>query len=163
MHATGHALSAMLLTTALGACAAAPVVIPATEAPPPSNPDAAIAEFVALANDARRANGCEASLVWHDGVAAVAAAHSEDMRRREYFDHVDPGGRTPMQRVQAAGVPVRAVAENIALGQPTGRVVFETWRDSPGHRRNMLNCEYTHHGVGLSGAYWTHLLVALRT
>lgn len=160
MHAMRHALAVTFLTAAAAACAPAPVVIPATAAPPPANPDAAIAEFIALANDARRTSGCDAPLVWHEAVGAVAAAHSEDMRRRGYFDHVGLDGRTPMQRVQAAGIAVRAVAENIALGQPTGRAVFESWRDSPGHRRNMMNCEYTHHGVGLAGPYWTHVLVA---
>lgn len=128
----------------------------------PSNPDAAVAEFVRLANGARADAGCSGMLVLHDAVARVAQAHSDDMRRRDYFDHVDPSGRTPMQRVQAAGIVVSAVAENIALGQPTGQAVFRSWMDSAGHRRNMLNCEYTHHGVGVAGGYWTHVLVRLR-
>lgn len=162
MHAMRQAIAATFLTAALSACVSEPVVIPATAAPPPADRAAAIAEFVALANDARRANGCGAPLVWHDGVASVAHAHSADMHRHGYFDHVGRDGSTPMQRVQAAGIAVRAVAENIALGQPTGRTVFESWRDSPGHRRNMLNCDYTHHGVGLDGAYWVHVLVGLQ-
>ena len=161
MHASQRGAASLPLIALLVGCAVAPATVPATSAPPPADPDAAIAEFVALANDARRDAGCS-PLIWHDEVAAVAHAHSEDMRRRGYFDHVDPAGRTPMQRVVAAGISVSAVAENIALGQPTGRAVFESWRDSPGHRRNMLNCEYSRHGVGLAGAYWTHVLVTPR-
>lgn len=152
-------MAVLLVSVATGCAVAPPDGSTTTTAPPPSDPAAAIAEFVALMDGARSANACATPLVWDDAVAAVALAHSEDMRRRGYFDHVSPEGRTPMQRGQAAGIPVRAVAENIALGQPSGRAVFESWRDSPGHRRNMVNCEYTHHGVGLAGVHWTHVLV----
>ena len=152
---------ALALLLAIGAC----VVVeqqPATSAPPPANPSGEIAEFIALANEARADAGCTEPLILESDVAAVAQSHSEDMQRRDFFDHENPDGRTPMQRVLAYGIPVRAVAENIALGQPTGRVVLESWLDSPGHRQNLLNCDYTHHGVGLAGAYWTHVLVRLR-
>lgn len=143
----------------LAACvAAAP---PAMVGTGPANPAAATADFARVANQARVEAGCSA-LVWHAGVAGVAQGHSEDMHRRDYFDHESPEGRTPMQRVQAAGVGVMAVAENIAHGQATGQAVLRSWMDSAGHRRNLLNCEYTHHGVGLAGAYWTHVLVRLR-
>jgi len=125
-------------------------------------PAAEVGAFVQLANRARADAGCRTALAWHADVARVAQAHSADMLRRDYFDHVDSQGRTPMQRVQAAAIPVRAVAENIAQGQPTAAIVLQSWLDSPGHRRNLLNCEYTHHGVGLAGTYWTHVLVALR-
>ena len=150
-------LAASALALLLAACAVQ-VPAPPTSAPPVIDADQAIADFVALANRARVDAGC-GTLAWDDAVARVAQAHSVDMRTRDFFDHVNPEGRTPMQRVQAAGIRITAVAENIALGQPTGRAVFESWRDSEGHRRNMLNCEYTHHGVGLAGAHWTHVLV----
>ena len=148
--------------TLLAGCVVQPVTVPASASPPVANPTEAIEQFVALANEARATAGCRRPLVPHAGVAAVAQAHSEDMRRRAYFDHDTPEGVTPMGRVQAAGIDVWAVAENIALGQPTGRAVFESWRDSPGHARNLFNCDYSHHGVGLAGAHWTHLLVVPR-
>ena len=128
----------------------------------PVNSASAVEDFVRLANDARDDAGCDDDLHWQPDVAAVAQAHSEDMRSHGYFEHVDRSGRTPMQRVQAAGVPVRAVAENIAQGHPTGAAVLDGWLRSPGHRTNLLNCDYTHHGVGLAGGYWTHVLVRLQ-
>ena len=156
-------LALVLLAGALvGGCVVQPVTVPATASPPVANPAAAIEQFIALANEARAEAGCRRPLVVHAGVTAVAQAHSEDMRRRDYFAHDTPEGLTPMGRVQAAGIEVWAVAENIALGQPTGRAAFESWRNSPGHARNMLNCDYSHHGVGLAGAHWTHLLVVPR-
>ena len=153
------ALAAALLLNACVVTATNVAPTPAGEAPAVPDRDEAIDEFVALANRARADAGCAAPLIWRDDIAAVAQAHSEDMRRRGYFDHVTPDGLTPLDRVQGAGIAVWAVAENIALGQPTGASVYESWRGSAGHRRNLLNCEYTHHGVGLAGAHWTHLLV----
>ncbi len=161
----GHARLRALAATAICALAACVSVEPAPRATigtGPANADDAIAEFVRLANGARADAGCLGTLAWHEGVARVAQGHSEDMRDREYYDHVDRAGRTPMQRVQAAGIAVSAVAENIAHGQPDASVVFRSWMDSPGHRRNLLNCDYTHHGLGLAGRYWTHVLVRLR-
>jgi len=131
------------------------------DASPVGDTDEAIAEFVALANGARRDAGCAGTLIWHADVAAVALAHSRDMSARDYFSHVDQLGRTPLDRVQAATIPVTAVAENIALGGRSAATVFEGWMGSPGHRRNLLDCRFTHHGVGLADGYWTHLLVRL--
>lgn len=153
-------IAALALGPLLAGCVAPPITTRG-DTSPVGDPATAIADFVELANQARADAGCSGRLVWHEGVAAVAVAHSDDMSRRDYFNHVDPQQRTPMDRVQAAAIPVSAVAENIALGQPSGRAVFESWRDSPGHRRNMLNCGYTHHGVGLVDGYWTHVLVRL--
>ena len=161
-HGSIHARALVAIVVLVASCVAVQPAPPATMGAGPADPAGAIAEFVRLAEDARADAGCAAALAWHDGVANVAQAHSDDMQRNDYYDHVDRAGRTPMERIQAAGIPVWAVAENIAAGQPSGAIVFRSWMDSPGHRRNLLNCEYTHHGVGLAGRYWTHVLVRLR-
>ncbi|CAA9365106.1 MAG: hypothetical protein AVDCRST_MAG89-4026 [uncultured Gemmatimonadetes bacterium] len=94
------------------------------------------------------------------GAARAAQLHSEDMARRGYFDHTSPDGQQPWDRVAAQGVRYRMVGENIA--HTPGATAAETlrgWIASPGHRRNLENCGYTHHGVGLSNARWTHVFV----
>jgi uncharacterized protein YkwD len=48
------------------------------------------------------------------GAARAAQLHSEDMARRDYFDHTSPDGRQPWDRVAAQGVRYRMVGENIA-------------------------------------------------
>lgn len=40
-----------------------------------------------------------------------------------------------------------AVAENIAMGQPTTAHAVQDWMRSPGHRANILNRSYTRIGV----------------
>src|SRR5262245_53023898 len=72
----------------------------------------------------------------------VARAHSQDMVRRRYFDHVDPDGRRAADRVTATGITWSKVSENLAMNSgmddPVARAV-EGWMDSPGHRANILD------------------------
>ena len=46
------------------------------------------------------------------------------------------------------------MAENIAHGQPSAQAVTDGWLASKGHRANMLNCDYTHTGLGWTDGYW---------
>ena len=50
-------------------------------------------------------------------------------------------------------------AENIARGQGDATSVMKAWMNSPGHRANILNCEYRTLGVGMydavGGPWWT--------
>jgi uncharacterized protein YkwD len=116
-------------------------------------------QVLALVNAARADEGCGA-LVADEGLAAVARAHSADMRDRDYFGHVDRAGLDPFDRAEAAGVDARA--ENIAMGQPDAEAVMDSWMDSSGHRANILDCSLTSLGVGVAegsgGPWWTQLL-----
>ena len=114
------------------------------------------AEVARLVNDHRARIGCRA-LVWDGAAARAAQAHSDDMARRNYFSHTSPDGRSMVDRLRAQGASYRMIAENIAFGQPTAREVVRGWLASAGHRRNIENCGYTHHGVGVSAGRWTHL------
>ena len=118
-----------------------------------------VAEMARLVNAHRASRGCPA-LVWLQPAADAAEAHSADMARRGYFDHVSPDGQRPWDRLAARGVRYRLVAENIAYtpGQDA-RATLAGWLNSRGHRENLENCAYTHHGIGLESARWTHVFV----
>jgi uncharacterized protein YkwD len=111
---------------------------------------------LALVNVQRAAAGCGA-LTADPGLAALARAHSADMRDRHFFDHVNPDGLDPFQRAAKAGIV--AHAENIAYGQPDPAAVMDAWMNSAGHRANILNCDLTRLGVGVAegpgGPWWT--------
>ncbi len=114
--------------------------------------------MLALVNAERAAAGCGA-LSADGGLASVARAHSEDMRDRGFFDHVNPDRLDPFERADRAGVTARA--ENIARGQQSAAEVMNSWMTSPGHRANILNCSLTRLGVGIAegsgGPWWTQL------
>ncbi|PRX47557.1 uncharacterized protein YkwD [Prauserella shujinwangii] len=112
-------------------------------------------EVVRLVNRVRTEVGCD-PVSKNDDLTEAAQRHSEDMARRGYFSHTTPEGRTFDQRIRDAGYP-RPGAENIAMGQTSARAVMEAWMRSDGHRRNILNCDLSAIGVGVttSGWYWT--------
>ncbi|MFC1639543.1 CAP domain-containing protein [Gemmatimonadota bacterium] len=125
---------------------------------PDSDADPELLLFVDLVNDHRESIGCP-RLVWNDDVAEVAQAHSEDMVDRDFFDHTNPDGDSPFDRLQNEGVPYSSGAENIAWGYHTAAAVLDGWLNSAGHKANIENCSLTEHGVGLHQSRWTHLFI----
>jgi len=141
-----------------------PVVTPTSTGPaeppdPPPEAELLEAEVVELTNVERASAGCP-SVHADDRLAAAARGHSEDMRERDFFDHTNPDGDGPGERARAAGYDWWA-SENIAWGYRTAEAVVAGWMDSPGHRRNILNCDVTEIGVGVAdssrGPYWTQM------
>ncbi|MFF3668918.1 CAP domain-containing protein [Microtetraspora malaysiensis] len=114
-------------------------------------------EVVRLTNAERAKAGC--GPLTHDArLRGAAYAHSADMSGKGYFSHTSQDGRDFGRRIKASGFAFTAAAENIAKGYSTAAAVVKGWMDSPGHRTNMLNCAYTHIGVGQAaagGPYWT--------
>ncbi len=104
------------------------------------------------ANAERRKRGL-AALAWDDVLAAVARAHSRDMARRSYMGHESPEGVGPADRVRAAGIAYRALAENVAsnvhMDEPVAAAVAG-WIESRPHRKNLLSAEFTRTGVGVA-------------
>ncbi|MFF5470894.1 sigma-70 family RNA polymerase sigma factor [Streptomyces achromogenes] len=139
---------------------------PASATPSPSRtaprtrpaPAGTVAQVVALVNKERAAAGC--GPVTEDPLLERAAqGHSDDMAARGFFDHTNPDGAGPGERVTAAGYRWSTYGENIARGQQTPQAVMDSWMHSPGHRANILNCSFkdigvgVHHGTG--GPWWT--------
>ena len=119
---------------------------PSTAAPAPSG--GVTTQVVTLTNAERAKAGC-GPLTVNATLTGVAQAHSQD-------------GRTPFDRMTAAGYRYSTAAENIAAGQRTPQDVMTAWMNSPGHRANILNCALKQIGVGYAtgsssqyGAYWT--------
>jgi uncharacterized protein YkwD len=136
-----------------------PAPAPVTSAP--AGNTSVAAQVVALTNAERAKAGCGPLSV--DGtLTAVAQAHSQDMATHNYFDHNSQDGRSPFDRITAAGYSFSTAAENIAAGQRTPQDVMTSWMNSPGHKANILNCALHQIGVGYAtasssqyGVYWT--------
>lgn len=121
------------------------------------SPDSEERRFLDLINDYRRRNGAGA-LALNDNLGAAADAHSRDMARKNYFRHSKTGqliGRHGYTNWKTYG-------ENIAAGQQTAQQVFDAWRRSNDHDRNMRSKNFTEIGIGRAhgknskyGWYWT--------
>lgn len=115
-------------------------------------------EVFRLTNERRRKVGAS-PLAADKELAAAGRAHSHDMLKRGYFDHVTPEGLTPADRV--AGIHrtlIGTAGENIykqinpSASDPA--VVAQQALDkliaSPGHRQNIEQADFTHLGVGVA-------------
>lgn len=124
-------------------------------APPPRGPSAQVA---ALVNEERAKKGC-GPVTTNSQLDAASAGHSSDMAARDFFDHNNPDGEGPGERITAAGYRWSTYGENIAKGQSSPEAVMRGWMDSPGHRANILNCSFKEMGLGLKegpgGPWWT--------
>lgn len=140
-----------------------------TTTPPPttSNPatttsdvNAFEQEVVKLTNAERTKAGLKA-LQTDDKLMAAAREKSQDMQLKKYFSHTSPTFGSPFDRMKALGITYKSAGENIAQGQRSPQEVVQAWMDSPGHRANILNANYTHIGVGYvkSGNYWTQQFI----
>jgi len=114
-----------------------------------------------LVNVERARAGCGA-LRSNAILLTVARAHSRDMGVKRYFAHNSQDGRSPFDRMRAAGYRGNLMGENIAAGQPTAAAVMKSWMNSPGHRANILNCGFKVLGIGVAKVagspmriYWT--------
>jgi uncharacterized protein YkwD len=118
-------------------------------------------------------------LVSHQKLLEIARAHSRDMAKRGYFDHVTPEGKGPTERGRTAGYECRkqsgnsvtsGLAENLFQNNLYDRVMFHNgtrtyawntadeiaessvkgWMKSSGHRRNILTRNYDLTGIGVA-------------
>ncbi|WP_420833883.1 CAP domain-containing protein [Streptomyces antarcticus] len=132
--------------------------VPAPTAPAPGDGHSAEeTAVVALVNQARAQAGC-GPVRANPPLAALAGAFSKDMAVRGFFGHTDPDGNTPWDRASKAGLSGLG-GENIARGQGDAASVMNSWMNSPGHKANILNCEFRTLGVGAhfsaGGPWWT--------
>lgn len=84
------------------------------------------------------------------------------MAEASRMTHTARRGQDFGSRMRANGVGGRA-AENIAHGRMPLGEVFAMWQASPGHRRNMLDPEFTRYGLASATAidgrrYWALVL-----
>jgi uncharacterized protein YkwD len=101
-------------------------------------------------------------------LANVALGHASDMAEKNYFEHVDPAGQSPADRVRAVGYSEKLVGENIAYGPKSVDEVVQGWLDSPGHCENIMDPRFVEMGIGLApghvkrGLYWVQVLAEPR-
>ncbi|MEV6400057.1 sigma-70 family RNA polymerase sigma factor [Streptomyces sp. NPDC051907] len=143
----------------------APSKKPAPDPAPAPNPGNSgfAQEVTQLVNAERAKQGC-GPVSGNSQLDTAAQRHSADMAARDYFDHTSPDGTDPGDRIKAAGYQWSTYGENIARGQQSPASVMEGWMNSPGHRANILNCDFKEIGVGKhdasGGPWWTQVFGA---
>ena len=132
-------------TVTITGCTGTPVVLDASEK-----------RMLDLHNQMRASAGLRQPCV-HPALQKAAEAHSQDMIDKDYFSHTSQDGTTFAQRIKLQGYNYRAVGENVgwgsgSLGTPDS--IFKSWKNSPGHKANILSERYREIGVGAAtGTY----------
>ncbi|RKY16109.1 MAG: hypothetical protein DRQ55_18705 [Planctomycetota bacterium] len=131
-------------------------LLPAATAMASTPPDVRAAEWKVLAqmNQFRANNGLK-PLRMATRVRLVARDRSRSMKSLNYFDHVSPGGATAATLMNRRGVKYAFWGENIGwtkyMGEMEGaKWMVNWWKNSPGHRRNMLNKGFNYVGIGIA-------------
>ncbi|MCY8041521.1 CAP domain-containing protein [Bacillus spizizenii] len=126
----------------------------------PSSVSAYEKKVVELTNAERQKQGLK-PLQIDETLSKSARAKSQDMKDKNYFDHQSPTYGSPFDMMKSFGISYKTAGENIAKGQKTPEEVVKAWMNSEGHRKNILNPNFTHIGVGYveSGNIWTQQFI----
>ncbi|MDX6806497.1 CAP domain-containing protein [Terrihabitans rhizophilus] len=161
-----HAAAGLLAAALLSGCAGAPpAYIPPQEpamyrslVPPGAQVDGeTTAEMV---SGFRRNNGL-GPVTLDPALSRIALEHSRAMARKGQVSHNSGDG--PLDaRARSQGYRYTRIAENVAGGYHTLAEAFSGWRESSGHRKNMLMPSATRIGIAVAQApghkykvFWT--------
>lgn len=103
----------------------------------------------------------------HRALIRAARAHSRWMARNGRMSHTGGGGSRPVDRARRAGYTSYLVSENLweTYGRSggawksdfrwhsdwqLGKAAVISWMNSPGHKANLLDSQYTHIGIGVA-------------
>ena len=126
----------------------------------PLDPEKALAQV----NAYRTKNGRK-PVVLDTRLSQAAAAQSKAQAGRSRIGHDGSDGSKPKQRAARAGFNAKIASENVASGQKSFADVLAYWKQSSGHRTNLLRPNVTAIGVAMAKnengrAYWTLVLGA---
>jgi len=123
-----------------------------------------------LTNEERTRRGLK-ELQFDKRLRIAARQHSNDMLNRKYLSHNsgDNISKTPLHRIYNSGLSVLVVGENIAENKggavqallkenpdSLAKIVIKEWMNSPPHKENILNPDFTHLGIGSIAYKNTH-------
>jgi uncharacterized protein YkwD len=102
------------------------------------------------------------ALVIREDMSAIAQKHSENMAKaKTQFGH--SGFQKRESQIRSNIAEATRFAENVAYGSTSGKEVVDGWKNSPGHRANMLG-PYKYIGIGVASdksgvLYYTQVFV----
>lgn len=115
-------------------------------------------EILKLVNQERAKVGA-APLTLDTNLSRVAQEKARDMADNGYFSHTSPTYGSPFDMMRQFGISFSYAGENIAKGYTSTAAVMQGWMNSPGHKANILNPNYTKLGVGNAGSVWVQVFI----
>ncbi len=126
--------------------------------------DIKVDELLNLTNKKRIESGLGV-LTLNSALSEAASGKAKHMFTNDYWAHVSPDGTTPWDFILAEKYDYIYAGENLAKNFNTSKQVVEAWYDSPSHKENLLNKNYTEVGFavvnGELDGYETTLVVQM--
>jgi uncharacterized protein YkwD len=162
----GGSVAATANASTVADTSTAAVVAPEPTTRPPNSNDALELGAIDFVNAIRGENRC-GFLADSDQLNGAARSHAADMAERNFLKHDNPEGVTTDVRIAHHGFQAAIIGETIAKGFKTPHDVVIHWMDTPEDKAKILNCDFTHVGVGVASAadgtlVWTMDLGAKR-
>lgn len=104
------------------------------------------------ATNDQRSKAQASSLALSSSLNAAAQAKAEDMVARNYWSHDTPDGQEPWVFITNAGYSYQKAGENLAFGFTDSQDAVTGWMNSPTHRDNLLDTNFTEVGFGIANS-----------
>lgn len=104
-------------------------------------------QMLNLVNQERSKNGVK-PLQIDNTVESLSRMKAQDMIDKNYFSHQSPTYGSPFDMLKKYNVKYLYAGENIA-GNADVAAAHKSLMNSPGHRKNILNGNFTHVGIGI--------------
>lgn len=109
--------------------------------------------LVDLTNGDRHSNDLS-GLTVSPVLEAAAEAKAADMVAKGYFAHTSPEGKDPWYWFEQVGYEYAYAGENLAVDFTDSGDVERAWMNSPLHRDNVLNKNYTEIGIATASGFY---------
>lgn len=119
-------------------------------------------EMVRLVNAERSKRGIDPLKVDLE-LCNVARNKSQDMIDNNYFSHYSPTYGSPFEMLKNFGIKYIYAGENIS-GNQSVKGAHDSLMKSEGHKKNILNPDFTHIGIGIKegskyGKFFTQMFI----
>lgn len=101
---------------------------------------------VSLVNISRAENNLKPLLI-NPQLSEIAQDKAQDMTTNHYFAHTSPEGVTPWFWFSENDYAYKYAGENLAINYDSAEEEHEAWMNSPTHKKNILNSNFTEIGI----------------
>lgn len=102
------------------------------------------------ASNQQRGKNDKPALKLNGQLTKAAQDKANDMTTRNYWSHNTPEGKEPWIFVQGAGYNYQKAGENLAYGFNSSSETVAGWMNSPRHKENLLDPNYSEVGFGFA-------------
>jgi len=79
----------------------------------------------------------------------AAEGKLKDMFAKNYWDHTSPTGEKAWVFINSTGYSYTVAGENLARGFVSAKSMTDAWMESPTHKKNILDKEFTETGIAV--------------